>query len=530
MKVGKMNIDKKYIDFQCRKNHLFCLFYIYLKGNLMNKSCVQIPKIVLLIFLCAAFVFDNNQAKGNEETHPLLNQDGPYKATWESLETHKTPEWFRNAKIGFSMHWGPYAVPAWAVRDVGIGAESYSEWYWMQMNRTDSPTRKHHNKIWGKEVKYDQFIPMFKAENFNANDWMKGLKENGVKYFFITSKHHDGFCLWNTQFTNRNSLKMGPKRDILKELVDAARKHDIKIGFYYSLFEWYNPTYVNELKEKTWLGTPEEQRKLVKELGYDGFIKNDNYVDDYMIPQIVELIELFQPDLLYLDGEWDWPETYWKGRQIAAYYYNQAAKRGQEVLLNDRFGKGSRGKYGDLFHVEYHADVDKKLPWAMWRGFGKSFGHNTNEDPTAFLTPKQVVEMVVDCISNNGNIEFNVGPTVDGRIDEPEWSLIQQMGTWLKINGESIYDAESSPIGNLDFGRLTHKPMEKKLFLHVYDWPKDGKIVVKDIKNKIKNAYILANSEKLEINQKDKNITIQGPVQSPGIHVPVIVLEYEGEI
>lgn len=462
----------------------------------------------------------------------MLKIDGPYEPTWESLDKHEIPQWFLDDKVGFSMHWGPYAVPAWASQKAGIGPGSYSEWYFNQMYVNGSPTREHHDKVWGKDFFYDDFIPMFTAENFNADDWMKGLKENGVKYYFITSKHHDGFCLWDTKYTDRNSVKMGPKRDILGELVEAARKYGIKIGFYYSLYEWYNPQYVNELTENTWLGSPEKQREHVKELGYAGYKEIDNYVDDFMVPQIVELIDNYHPDYLCFDGEWDHPVSYWRGRQIAAYYYNQAAKRGQDVLLNDRFGIGTRGQKGDFFHVEYFANIDKSLPWAMWRGFGKSFGHNTNEAPNAFLTPKQVVEMIVDGVSNNGNIEFNVGPTVDGRIDEPEWSLVQQMGAWLRINGEAIYGAQSSPMGNLKFGRVTHKPEDKKLYIHVFDWPNDGKIKLGGIQNTIKAAYIISDkTNRLKVDQSQKGLkTIQGPIQAPGIHVPVIVVEYEGNL
>ncbi|MCG8306931.1 MAG: alpha-L-fucosidase [Cytophagales bacterium] len=503
---------------------------------------LRLAYIVIVALSTTALLAQNleEQGKGNagtnedlgNEMHPMLDIDGPYQPTWESLDKHEIPEWFLNCKVGFSMHWGPYAVPAWASQKAGIGPGSYSEWYFNQMHIPDSPTRAHHDKIWGKDFAYDDFIPLFTAENFNANDWMKGLKENGIRYFFITSKHHDGFCLWDTKYTNRNSVKMGPKRDILRELVDAARKYGMKIGFYYSLYEWYNPIYVRELTKDTWLGDPETQKAFTEKLDYKGLMEHESYVDDFMVPQIVELIDKFQPDYLCFDGEWDHPVSYWRGRQIAAYYYNQAAKRGQEVLLNDRFGIGTRGNKGDFFHVEYSANIDKSLPWAMWRGFGKSFGHNTNEAPHAFLTPKQVVEMIVDCVSNNGNVEFNVGPTIDGRIDEPEWSLVQQMGAWLRTNGEAIYGAQSSPMGNLKFGRITHRLNLKKLYVHVFDWPNDGKITLKGIRNNITSVYVLSDKDsKLKVDQSIKGVkTIQAPIQAPGIHVPVLVVEYSGNL
>ncbi|MCG8474746.1 MAG: alpha-L-fucosidase [Cytophagales bacterium] len=460
--------------------------------------------------------------------HPLLDVKGPYEPTWESLSKHKAPQWFMDCKIGFSMHWGPYAVPAWAGKGASIGASSYSEWYWQQMNKPKSATAKHHAKEWSGYV-YDDFIPMFKAENFDADEWMKGLKENGVKYFYITSKHHDGFCLWDTKYSDRNSAKMGPKRDILQELVTAARKQDIKIGFYYSLFEWYNPSYVKELEKDTWLGSPQKQKEYVKTLAYTGHKPAKSYVDDYMIPQIVELIDRFHPDYFCFDGEWDHPEGYWKMKQVAAYFYNQAAKRGQEVLMNDRFGIGTRGKRGDFFHVEYHAKVDKTKPWAMWRGFGKSFGHNKNEDRSAFLTPKQVIEMVVNCVSENGNIEFNVGPTADGRIDQPEWSLIQSMGNWLKLNGEAIYDAKGAPKEKTDHYRVTKKPKKKKTYYHIFQWPKDGKLLIKDFPNEVKNVYLLSSKKPIEQQQTSEGVLLTLPKHQLDIYVPVVTIEYKNK-
>ena len=464
--------------------------------------------------------------------HPLLNLKGPYEPTWESLAKHNAPQWFLDDKIGFSMHWGPYAVPAWATQGAGIGPSSYSEWYWNQMNKANSATAKHHKATWGEKFSYDDFIELFTAENFDADEWMRELKKNGVRYFYITSKHHDGFCLWDTKYTDRNSMKMGPKRDILRELVDAARKYNIKIGFYYSLYEWFNPAYVRELEKPNWFGTPEELQSLSKKMGYKGYIDVENYVDDYMVPQIVELIENFHPDYMCFDGEWDHPEAYWRMKQVAAYYYNQAAKRGQEVIMNDRFGIGTRGKRGDFFHVEYHANIDKSLPWAMWRGFGKSFGHNKNEAPDAFLSPAQVVQMLVNCVAENGNIEFNVGPTVDGRIDQPEWGLIQQMGLWLKTNGEAVYGAKGSPIGKPKFGRMTHKPESNKLYLHVFSWPNDGKIKLKGVANKIKKAWLLSDpSIKLSVEaNREGVILINAPKQAPDMHVSVIALEYAGDL
>lgn len=505
-----------------------------------SKELLASLSFFCVVFSCDAIAQENRKAveaarEGQEvqqKTHPLLAIDGPYEATWESLEKHKAPQWFLDAKVGFSMHWGPYAVPAWATRDSGIGPDSYSEWYFNRLRTPGTATQRYHRQTYGDDFEYDQFIPMFTAENFDADEWMRSLAHHGVKYFFITSKHHDGFCLWDTKFTNRNSANMGPKRDILRELVDAARKHGVKIGFYYSFYEWYNPIYIDEFHGNGWLGDREAMLKLIEDKQYTGVIDHEKYVDDFMIPQIVELIDNFHPDYLCFDGEWDYPESYWKGKQIAAYYYNQAAERGQEVVLNDRLGKGTRGRRGDFYHVEYHANVDRSLPWAMWRGLGKSFGHNLNEDPDAFLTPEQTVRMVVDCVSSNGNIEFNVGPTKDGRIDQPEWSLIQHMGAWLRANGESIYGAAASPLEGFKQGKVTHKPTEHTLYLHVYDWPDDGVLKLPGVTNPISSARLLSGAgSSLGVQRVDDSLVhIEVPKHPTDPFVSVVAVTYDGEL
>ena len=346
---------------------------------------------------------------------------GPYQATWESLDSHKMPAWYDDAKIGLSMHWGVYSVPAWAPRDKGI---SYAEWYGRRMHDEKNPTMAYHRENYG-DAPYDDFIPQWKAESYNPAQWAKFAKGMGAKYMFITSKHHDGFCLWPSQYTDRNAMKMGPKKDLLGEYFAAARKEGLKVGLYYSLYEWYNPLYTG------------------KDIPYAGLKKVDNYVDDFMVPQIKELIDLYHPDFFYFDGEWDHPEPFWKMKEVVAYYYNEAAKRGQEVFVNDRFGKGDRGKHGDLYNVEYSYDKESlgnlTHKWGFWQGIAKTFGYNHDTDMEDCLSPKEFIDMVVDGVSRNGNFDINVGPTAAGLIPDYEQYPLLKLGEWLKVNGEAIY-------------------------------------------------------------------------------------------
>ena len=345
-----------------------------------------------------------------------------YKPTWESLDSHKIPQWYDDAKIGLSMHWGVYSVPAWAPREDGI---SYAEWYGYRMKEKGNPTVDYHLENYGANFFYDDFIPMWKAENFDPAEWAKFAKMMGAKYIFITSKHHDGFCLWPTKYTDRNAMKMGPHKDLLRQFFEAGRNEGLKVGLYYSLYEWFNPLYTS------------------KEIPYTGLKKVNNYVDDFMIPQIRELIDLYHPDFFFFDGEWDHPEAFWKMKEVVAYYYNQAAARNQEVFVNDRLGKEERGKHGDLYNVEYNYEKGNEglltHKWSYWQGIAKTFGYNSDTDQEDCLSPKQFIDKVIKGVSKNGNFDINVGPTAAGIIPDYEQYPLLKLGEWLSTNGEAIY-------------------------------------------------------------------------------------------
>jgi len=382
-----------------------------IKKNKFNPSSIfrgLLSLFISIIFCSAAFSQSLSQK--------------PFIPEWESLDSHPMPKWYDDAKIGLSLHWGVYSVPAWGPREKGI---SYAEWYGNRMNEKGNPTVEYHKENYGESFTYDDFIPKFKAESYKPEEWASFAKKMGAGYIFITSKHHDGFCLWPSKYTDRNSMKMGPHKDLLKMFFDAARKQNLKVGLYYSLYEWYNPLY-------TGISIP-----------YAGLKKVDNYVDDFMIPQIKELIDLYHPDFFFFDGEWDHPESFWKMKEVVAYYYNEAQKRNQEVFVNDRFGAGERGKHGDLYNVEYGFDNENEglltHKWSYWQGIAKTFGYNRDTDQEDCLSPKQFIDKVIKGVSQNGNFDINVGPTAAGAIPDYEQYPLLKLGEWLTINGEAIY-------------------------------------------------------------------------------------------
>ena len=208
-----------------------------------------------------------------------------YQANWESINSRPTPEWFQDIKFGIFIHWGIYAVPAWAPanEDIGVYAK-YAEWYWWRINEDSDAGkmfREYHNNMYGEKFMYQDFAGDFKAEHWDPVQWADVFKRSGAKYVMLTSKHHEGFTLWpSRQSWNWNSVDIGPHRDICGDLSEAVKDAGLHMGFYYSLYEWYNPTYQNNLEE---------------------------YVDYHMIPQMKDLVTRYEPDFLWTDGEWDHP-------------------------------------------------------------------------------------------------------------------------------------------------------------------------------------------------------------------------------
>ncbi|MBI9016213.1 MAG: alpha-L-fucosidase [Phycisphaerae bacterium] len=501
-------------------------------------SLVTAALIFISLWACPSEAKVPTEDPPEGKLHPMLAEtieQGPFSPQWASLVTHSMPTWFTSDKIGLSVHWGPYAVPGWTPRKDSPYGVAYAEWYWQWLKKNQA-VRDYHKEHYGT-ASYDDFIDGTKniitgetegffAEKFDADQWMKIAKDAGAKYFFITSKHHDGFCLWDSAYTDRNSMKMGPKRDLYGELVKAARKHKIRIGLYYSYYEWDNPAYIGEKDVAKYKGF----KKLTDQ---DGDNNPNEYVDDFMIPQIKELIDKYHPDYLCFDGEWEHGYQYWRSRQIVAYYYNQAAKRKQEVVINDRFGQkkegnsDTRGVYGDFSHVEHYANIDRAKPWAMWRGFGNSYGYNRNEHPGNILSDLDVIKMIIDCVSDNGNIEFNVGPKADGTFADFEMQKLKVMGQWLSINGQAIYNTQKSSIPTPANGRYTINPKTKTLYFHIYDYPEDQELTLNEIPYVITWAKFLSNIEPLKIKQKENTVTIAIPQTSPDKYIPVIALKYQ---
>jgi len=339
-----------------------------------------------------------------------------YENNWDSLNSRPVPRWFSDAKFGIFIHWGLYSVPSFTKRG------NYAEWYGMQLNdQNDDTVRKFHERVYGADFKYAEFARDFKAELFDADEWAELFRNAGAKYINITSKHHDGFCLFKTQYAPFwNSVDVGPHRDICAELKAACDKTDVRFGVYHSVYEWWNPIY---------LRSPEE------------------YAVKHLHPMLKELIENYRPYTLFTDGEWSHPSEVWHSTEFLTWLYNESSVR-DTIVPNDRWGKGTRGKLGGNFTSEYgYVDSGVKIdlncgrPFEECRGIGGSFGFNRIERPEDYLDSKALLIMLCDLVSKGGNLLLNVGPAADGTIPAIMQERLLDMGKWLKVNGEAIYES-----------------------------------------------------------------------------------------
>lgn len=424
-----------------------------------------------------------------------------YQPTWESIDSRPVPAWFEDAKFGIFIHWGLYSVPAYSPtkRDkVGI-YEQYAEWYWsrwVKPSKTQQFFIDYHNRVYGKDFKYQDFANLFKAEMFDPDAWAERFKEAGAKYVVLTSKHHEGFTLWpSEQSWNWNAVDMGPHRDLCGDLSKSVKGKGLRMGFYYSLYEWFNPLYKSNLTQ---------------------------YVDEHMIPQMKDLVTRYSPDIVWTDGEWDHPSEVWKSTQFLTWLYNESPVK-NTVVVNDRWGKETRSKHGGIYTTEYDLvhegnSLDTKFdhPWEECRGIAGSFGYNRNEVLEDYSTSEELVHILINKVARGGNLLLNIGPTADGRIPEIMQQRLSDMGSWLKVNGEAIYGTRKwvkAPVVNKDT-KIYFTKKGNDLYVIVTKW-QDKPIVIEGIEN-AQSVSMLGFSGKVKYSASGSKLTITPPVVTPG--------------
>jgi alpha-L-fucosidase len=348
-----------------------------------------------------------------------------YQPNWESLDRRATPAWFQDARFGIFIHWGLYSVPSWAAAGVS-NEQQYAEWYWNSITRGKSlPANapgtaawRFHQRVYGPDFDYSQFAPMFRAELFDPDQWAATFQKSGAKYIVLTSKHHEGFALWPSAEASRtwnrpwNAVETGPRRDLLGDLTNAVRAKGLRMGIYYSLYEWYNPLWLSD---------------------------KPRYVAEHMHPQFKDVVTRYKPSIIFSDGEWDLTSAEWRSPELLAWLYNESPVK-DEVVVDDRWGKDTRHKHGGYYTTEYTAGMaDTSHPWEESRGMGYSYGYNRAERVQHYRSGRELVLMLVDLVSRGGNLLLDIGPTADGRIPVIMEERLLQIGSWLEVNGEAIY-------------------------------------------------------------------------------------------
>lgn len=394
---------------------------------------------------------------------------GRYKDNWESLSAHKTPDWYYNAKFGIFIHWGIYSVPAYAC-----------EWYPRNMYDQSHPEYEFHRKNYGdqKDFGYKDFIPMFKAEKFDASEWVTLFKESGAKYVMPVCEHHDGFAMYDTEFNRWNAAKMGPCRDIAGEIKEACEKnglafcassHRAEHYFFMNMgraFEsdvtdeayrdFYGPAYLcPELYSDKLFSTIADTLSPIQ--------PTKEWLEDWLV-RTCELVDKYHPSILYFDS-WIHNAAFKPYlKKFCAYYYNRAEEWGKEVTINYKHESFPRSVA--TFDVERGALTGiSPIPWQTDTAIGrKSWGYTRDNE---FKPSRQLICDLVDIISKNGMLLLNIGPKADGTITDEETTVLKEIGAWLKINGEGIY--ETNPWrqfgeGNVNNSEGSFQDNDEKLF------------------------------------------------------------------
>ncbi len=433
---------------------------------------------------------------------------GPYKDTWASLAKVETPKWYMNSKFGIFIHWGVYSVPAFD-----------NEWYPRNMYQKDSKCYQHHIEVYGlhKSFGYKDFIPMFKAEKFDPQAWATLFKEAGAKYIMPVCEHHDGFQMYDSEISDWNALKMGPKRDLIRDLKKAveeagltfaASSHRAENFFFFNGAMSFESGLNHEGCEE-----PYGYRRLVD--GTDGV---PHQLEDYKekvptehledwLARCCELIDKYQPKILYFDWWIQNKEFKPYLRKLAAYYYNRGLEWGQEVAINykeDAYVKGTaifdveRGQLSGINPSFWQTDTSvAKNSWCYTQG---------NE----YKKPHDIICDLIDIVSKNGTLLLNIGPKADGTIPEEDTYILKSIGSWLNDNGQAIYntrpwtvygegptqpetgaftDTHRSDYTSEDIRYTYHPPY---LYASIMKWPENGQVSLKALgkSQKIFRGYL----------------------------------------
>jgi len=418
---------------------------------------------------------------------------GPFAPQWSSLEKFQVPAWYLDGKFGIFIHWGVYSVPAFG-----------NEWYPRNMYRPEDATFRHHVETWGPPwtFGYKDFIPMFRAESFDARAWARLFKEAGARYVVPVAEHHDGFPMYDCSFTDWCAAKMGPKRDVVGELAQALRAEGLVLGVSSHRVEnwwFYGPgmkldSDVRDRRYAALYGPAQDRERSEK----GETPPTQDFLDDWLA-RTSELVDKYQPQLVWFDWWIAQPAVHGHLQRFAAYYYDRGAEWGKGVAINyKKHGGDSFPDTAGVLDVERgQLATLRPLFWQNDTSVSKnSWGHVANQQ---YKDTDSIVDDLVDIVSKNGSLLLNIGPRSDGTIPEPEQKMLREIGGWLAVNGEAIYgtrpfsvfgegptevaegpfsDTKRQPFTSSDVRFTTKGGL---LYAIVLAWPADGKVTIRSL-------------------------------------------------
>ncbi len=410
--------------------------------------------------------------------------------------------WWRQARFGMFIHWGLYSEAAgeWD----GKTTSGAGEWI---MNDMKIPLSQ-----------YAKLVPQFNPVKFDATQWVRIAKDAGMKYIVITSKHHEGFGMYRSSLTDWCISSTPFQRDPLKELAAACRAQGLTFCLYHSIMDWHNPEYA---PRKPWNDIDKNPPDFAR---YDDFLKG----------QLKELLTGYgRIGVLWFDGQWEDTWTYDRGADL----YNFVRALQPNIIVNDRVGTSQTLQSGQRRYGDYRTPEQTIPP----NGFGPGVDWETcmtmngtwgyKESDNHWKSTRTIIRNLIDCASKGGNYLLNVGPTGEGLIPEASIRRLQETGRWLKANGEAIYGTSASPFRRqLPWGRCTQKTAGgiTTLYLHVFQWPADGKLTVPGLRNKAKSATVLVTHEKVATANAEDGLILSLPAQAPDPLSSTLVLRLEG--
>ena len=422
-----------------------------------------------------------------------------WEANWESLDSRPLPQWYDNAKFGIFIHWGVFSVPSYA-----------NEWFWYQWKGAHvEDYEKFVNKTERPNFSYQDYARRFDATLYDPDVWANVFAKSGAQYVVLTSKHHEGFCNWDSRDIpttwNWNAMDIGPRQDLVGQLSKSVKattspytNSSLHFGVYHSLLEWFNPAYLADKQSN---------------------FTTSSFVDSKAMPELYDLVTKYQPELIWSDGDWETTSEYWKGPEFLAWYATHSPVK-DTAVWNDRWGHDSTCKHGSFLTCSDRYQPGK-LQTSKWENAltvdATSWGWNRNASYSDYLSTEYFIHALIETVAFNGNMLLNVGPAADGTISPIFMDRLFGIGKWLSVNGDAIYATRPwSVCQNETSVYYTRK--NDTLFAITTSWPNKNRLFLSIPQaTNTTQVRMLGWESPLQWKSNDSGLVIKVPALTPNV-------------